>query len=141
MEFYSPNCGHCRTVAPVWESLANNIGAHVNVVAINCQESGDICGKYQITGVPVMKFFTLSPVTGGRLVLDYNGPRDLKSWTDFAKINSPTYVYLLREKVSDNDLKRYKRFVTWRDFLTKVTVNITAFWTNCSIFVLRVQSL
>lgn len=104
-------------MAPTWGKLADNIGDHVTIASINCQEANELCGKYQISGVPALKIFTKSEGDDKRVVLDYSGDRSLGDLISFAKRHATSYIY----KVESNVKKALqKRHVNLETFLSKV---------------------
>ncbi|OQE27430.1 hypothetical protein PENSTE_c004G06323 [Penicillium steckii] len=59
--FTAPWCGHCKTLAPIWETLANDFALEENVVIAKVDaeaENARTLAKEQgITGYPTIKFF------------------------------------------------------------------------------------
>lgn len=93
---------------------------HVDIAAINCQDSNDLCQRYQIKGVPALKVFTLSEADDKRVVLDYDGPREIKPLVEFAKRHASSLVYQIKAQASEKEKKVNKRIVTLEEFLSKV---------------------
>ncbi|KAJ5997464.1 hypothetical protein N7499_006140 [Penicillium canescens] len=59
--FTAPWCGHCKTLAPVWETLANDFALESDVVVAKVDaeaENARALAKEQgVTGYPTIKFF------------------------------------------------------------------------------------
>lgn len=36
VKFYAPWCGHCKTLAPIWEELGQNLKGKINVGSVDC---------------------------------------------------------------------------------------------------------
>lgn len=63
VDFYSPTCGPCRTIAPVVETLAQEYGGRLLVFKLDTSTQQISAARFRIRGVPTLLFFK-----GGQLV-------------------------------------------------------------------------
>ncbi|EAW13090.1 protein disulfide isomerase family protein [Aspergillus clavatus NRRL 1] len=86
--FTAPWCGHCKTLAPVWETLALDFVLEPNVVIAKVDaeaESSKATAKEQgVTGYPTIKFFP----KGSTEPEAYSGARSEEAFIEF--LNSKT---------------------------------------------------
>lgn len=102
VEFWSPQCPHCRMVAPIYTQLSKEYGGRLKFARLNIidsQQNQELAVRLGVMGTPTFKFFC-----GGRPVQDIVGalPKDhLKQAIDFAinhhqkcleKSTTPLYV-------------------------------------------------
>jgi len=75
VEFYAPWCGHCKSLAPHWDTAARKLNGVVKFGAINVdlEENKPIGSQYGITGFPTIKTFGLNKKKSPE---DYQGPRE-----------------------------------------------------------------
>lgn len=82
VEFFAPWCGHCKTLAPVYEELGQAF-AHaedkVSVAKVDADANRDLGKRFGIQGFPTLKWFDGKSETP----VDYTGGRDLESLTAF----------------------------------------------------------
>eukprot|EP00096_Caligus_rogercresseyi_P013411 TRINITY_DN6060_c0_g1_i2.p1 TRINITY_DN6060_c0_g1~~TRINITY_DN6060_c0_g1_i2.p1 ORF type:complete len:797 (+),score=193.16 TRINITY_DN6060_c0_g1_i2:169-2559(+) len=57
INFYSPQCSHCREIAPAWRRLSKKLDGVIRIGAVNCQDSPMLCNNEGIRGFPTLKFF------------------------------------------------------------------------------------
>ncbi|KAI9299257.1 disulfide isomerase [Neoconidiobolus thromboides FSU 785] len=84
VEFFAPWCGHCKTLAPIYEKLADSFAKHqdkVIIAKVDADTHKDLGNKYDIKGYPTLKWF---PV-GSDEPEDYEGARELEALQDFIK--------------------------------------------------------
>eukprot|EP00009_Paramoeba_aestuarina_P000350 CAMPEP_0201513850 /NCGR_PEP_ID=MMETSP0161_2-20130828/5813_1 /ASSEMBLY_ACC=CAM_ASM_000251 /TAXON_ID=180227 /ORGANISM="Neoparamoeba aestuarina, Strain SoJaBio B1-5/56/2" /LENGTH=452 /DNA_ID=CAMNT_0047910223 /DNA_START=97 /DNA_END=1455 /DNA_ORIENTATION=+ len=84
VKFYAPWCGHCKSLAPIWEEVATDLkdeGIAVAKVDVTIEEG--LGQRYQIQGFPTLKFFK-----NGKESADYKGARTADAITAFLKKKS-----------------------------------------------------
>jgi len=59
VEFFAPWCGHCKALAPKYETVAKTFNDEPNVVVANvdCDAESDLCSRFGVQGFPTLKFF------------------------------------------------------------------------------------
>jgi len=59
VEFYAPWCGHCKSLAPVYEEVARSfVGENKVVIAsVNAEAARDLATKYDVSGYPSLRWF------------------------------------------------------------------------------------
>ena len=80
VKFFSPNCGHCRKLAPIWEKVAANSQAgseSFRVGNVDCTSQSDLCNRFNVRGVPTLIFFK-----DGKM-FKYNGNREYNDLMKF----------------------------------------------------------
>ncbi|KAI8845715.1 hypothetical protein BJ741DRAFT_585590 [Chytriomyces cf. hyalinus JEL632] len=78
VKFYAPWCGHCKTLAPVWDELAASMKGRATIAEVDCTQEPDICNKYDVRGYPTLKW-----ITGPLGTIEYSGKRSLDALTGF----------------------------------------------------------
>ncbi|KAH3669038.1 hypothetical protein WICMUC_005101 [Wickerhamomyces mucosus] len=58
VKFYATWCGHCKTLAPIYEEIAQHYSeSDVQIAEIDCESNRPICSQFKIKGFPTMKLF------------------------------------------------------------------------------------
>lgn len=88
VEFYAPWCGHCKSLAPIYEKVAAVFKSEDDVVIANldADKYRDLAEKYDVSGFPTLKFFP----KGNKAGEDYGGGRDLDDFVAFINEKSGT---------------------------------------------------
>ena len=83
VEFFAPWCGHCKTLAPVYEQLAQEFAFakkdKLTIAKVDADREKSLGKRFGIQGFPTIKYFDGKSETPE----DYNGGRDLESLTSF----------------------------------------------------------
>lgn len=81
VEFYAPWCGHCKQLAPKYETLASVFAGEPDVLIakVDATEEGDVANRFDIAGYPTIKFFP----AGSAEAEDYNGGREVEDFVEF----------------------------------------------------------
>merc|ERR1711971_148870 len=85
VEFYAPWCGHCKSLAPIWEELGQKYKDHANIVIAMSDATANEFEDVEVQGFPTLKFFP----AGGEMQ-DYNGGRTLEDFVKFLEPDAAT---------------------------------------------------
>uniref|UniRef100_A0A7S0SQQ7 protein disulfide-isomerase n=1 Tax=Chromulina nebulosa TaxID=96789 RepID=A0A7S0SQQ7_9STRA len=81
VEFYAPWCGHCKNLAPEWETAAKQLKGSVKLGAVDATVHSNLASQYGVKGYPTIKLFSAGKKTGAK---DYNGPREAAGIVEYA---------------------------------------------------------
>ena len=101
LEVYSPNCGHCKALEPVYEKLARRFADVPSVVIARMDGTANEHPKISASGFPTLLFF---PARAGAEPVVFEGERTLKALTKFIKEHAVT-SYELPKKDKGDDAK------------------------------------
>lgn len=57
VNFYSPMCSHCHTLAPVWRKIAEEFDGVVRIGAVNCEDEWHLCHQIRIQSYPTLMYY------------------------------------------------------------------------------------
>ena len=80
VEFFAPWCGHCKTLAPIYEELASAFESQsdkVTIAKVDADAHKELGRKWGVQGFPTLKWFDGKSATPE----DYKSGRDLESLT------------------------------------------------------------
>ena len=82
VEFFAPWCGHCKSLAPVYEELATSFESakgKVTIAKVDADAEKDLGKRFGVQGFPTLKWFDGKSDTPE----DYTSGRDIESLTEF----------------------------------------------------------
>lgn len=85
VEFYSPYCGHCKMLAPIWEQtyvefVEDMEKLNIQMRQVNCAENGNLCEREDISFYPNLLLYAPLRDKSGRII-----PGKLKSVGSFPR--------------------------------------------------------
>ncbi|KAF1744130.1 hypothetical protein MXB_726 [Myxobolus squamalis] len=91
VKFYAPWCGHCKSLAPVWEEAAKNLHGKIKMAKVDCTTNPDIATQFGIKGFPTLKFF---PAHTKNLAssISYDGGRTTAGITEWVEAQLLSYL-------------------------------------------------
>jgi len=78
VKFYAPWCGHCKHMAPAWDSLSAKTEGKFSVAKVDCTVHRGVCGDFGVRGYPTLKL-----LKDGKAYA-YSGARDEPAFLAFA---------------------------------------------------------
>ncbi|KAI9887834.1 MAG: hypothetical protein M1823_000356 [Watsoniomyces obsoletus] len=106
VEFFAPWCGHCKTLAPIYEELAQNFehaGDKISIAKVDADEHRSLGKRFGVQGFPTLKWFDGKSDQPE----EYNSGRDIDSLMKFitdktglkakTKAQEPSLVEMLND--------------------------------------------
>eukprot|EP01087_Luapelamoeba_hula_P023916 TRINITY_DN892_c0_g1_i1.p1 TRINITY_DN892_c0_g1~~TRINITY_DN892_c0_g1_i1.p1 ORF type:complete len:485 (-),score=79.00 TRINITY_DN892_c0_g1_i1:80-1534(-) len=91
VEFFAPWCGHCKHLAPEYETAATTlVGSDVKLAKVDCTENEKTCQANGVQGYPTLIFFKNGQPK------EYNGPRQAAGIVDWVRARSGPRVSHLK---------------------------------------------
>ena len=113
VEFFAPWCGHCKTLAPVYEELAQHFAFaedKVSIGKVDADEHKELGRRFGVQGFPTLKWFDGK----SDKAVDYTGGRDLESLTKWvtektglkskSRKRTPSRVEMLNDKTFKQEI-------------------------------------
>lgn len=82
VKFYAPWCGHCKSLAPIYDEVAkafSKFKGKVQLAHIDCDDNKELCQEYNVSGYPTLSWFG----KGSGEAESYSDGRDLESLTEY----------------------------------------------------------
>lgn len=98
VEFYAPWCGHCKSLAPIYEELATNLKHNTNLVIAKVDSTANEVEQVSIKGFPTIKFF---PAGKKDAPLDYDGDRTVEGFTKWLESHTTHKITRTPEQKGD----------------------------------------
>ncbi len=57
VDFWAEWCGPCKTIAPILEELADELGENATIAKLNVDEHPDIAMRYNVMSIPTLLVF------------------------------------------------------------------------------------
>ena len=78
--FYSPDCGYCKKILPIWNEFELNYQGkkNVQITKINGYSYPDLTKQYKISGFPTILY-----LNNGTILEHYEGDRTINSFVEF----------------------------------------------------------
>ena len=127
VEFFAPWCGHCKTLAPVYEELAQAFSFakdQVVIAKVDADSEKSLGKRFGVQGFPTIKFFDGKSDKPE----DYNGGRDLESLSEFITKKTGVRAKKARAPVSEVEMLTDSSFKKIIGGDTDVLVAFTAPW-------------
>lgn len=102
MEFYAPWCGHCKSLAPKYEELAQlfaPFAKHVTIAKVDAT-ANDV--PEEIAGFPTIKLYPAG--SKNKTPIDYSGARDVDSLAGFVQFKGTNGVNPNEDVDEDEDM-------------------------------------
>lgn len=87
MKYYAPWCGHCKALAPTWDSLAEDVKDIEDLVIAKFDATANEVAGLEIRGYPTLKYYSKTNKAG----VDYSGDRELDDFKKWLSENSSAY--------------------------------------------------
>lgn len=94
VKFYAPWCGHCKKLAPDFETAATRLKGTVPLAKVDCTANPDTCSRFGVTGYPTLKIFR-----NGEDSSSYDGPRTADGMVHHMKKQAGPNSVTLRTEV------------------------------------------
>ncbi|XP_061371925.1 probable protein disulfide-isomerase A6 isoform X2 [Gastrolobium bilobum] len=92
VEFYAPWCGHCKRLAPEFETLGTSFRKTKSILIgkVDCDAHKSLCSKYGVSGYPTILWFPKGSLEPKK----YEGARTAEALVAFVNIEGGTNVKL-----------------------------------------------
>jgi len=87
VKYYAPWCGHCKSLAPIWDELAKETEGIEDLVIAKFDATANEVAGLEIRGYPTLKFYPKDNKAG----VDYSGDRDLAAFQKYLGEKSTAY--------------------------------------------------
>ena len=77
VDFWAPWCGPCKSIAPILEELASELGESVKISKVNVDNNSEIATKYEIRAIPTILVFKNGEIV--ETVVGLTSKADLKA--------------------------------------------------------------
>ena len=77
VDFWAPWCGPCKSIAPILEELASELGESVKITKVNVDNNSEIATKYEIRAIPTIIVFRNSEIV--ETIVGLTSKDDLKA--------------------------------------------------------------
>lgn len=100
VKYYAPWCGHCKSLAPIWDELAKEVSDIDDLVIAKFDATANEVNGVDIRGYPTLKFYPKDNKAG----MDYSGDRQLLDFQNWLAENSSAYKTARAAKETEAEL-------------------------------------